>query len=70
MKEHETTTREVIHAGEMIAGHVIALIVGVILMLAGIAMGVTLVLLPIGIPVGFAGLAVFMWALFGRAKEA
>ncbi len=48
--------------------HAVALVVGMILMVAGIAMGVTIAMLPIGIPVGFVGLACFMWGLFGGGE--
>jgi cbb3-type cytochrome oxidase maturation protein len=41
-------------------------------MAVGLAMGVSMVLLPIGIPVGLAGLLVFLWGIYGRsgAKDA
>ena len=38
-------------------------------MMAEPAMGVTVVMLPIGIPVGLGGLFVLMWGLFGWAEE-
>jgi hypothetical protein len=69
MQAHESVGRTLAKATGVLMGHVAAIIVGVILMIAGIAMGVTLVLLPFGIPIGFAGLALFMWGLFGRARE-
>ena len=46
------------------------LIAGLVLMIAGVAMGVTVVMLPVGVPVGFFGLFVFLWGLFGRAEGA
>jgi hypothetical protein len=42
---------------------------GLALMIAGLGMGVSLVLLPIGIPVGLFGLAVLYYALFGWSGE-
>jgi cbb3-type cytochrome oxidase maturation protein len=69
MIENESVGRTLAKATRSFMGHAAALIVGVLLMIAGIAMGVTLVLLPIGIPVGLAGLAFFLWGLFGRAHE-
>jgi hypothetical protein len=52
-----------------IAIHLVAFVLGVILMIAGLAMGVTIVLLPFGLPVGIGGLFVAMWGLFGWANE-
>jgi hypothetical protein len=37
-------------------------------MVTGIAMGVTIAMLPIGIPLGFVGLALFFWGLFGKTE--
>jgi hypothetical protein len=54
-------------AGRAVA-HVAAVFVGLFLMLAGIGMGVTLVMLPVGIGVGFFGLLSFLWGLFGFEK--
>jgi hypothetical protein len=69
MTEHESAGRELAKGAGIFLGHVIALVVGLVLMVAGLAMGVSLVLLPIGIPVGLVGLGVFLWGLFGRAEE-
>src|SRR5262245_60031221 len=40
-----------------------AIVVGLVLMVVAIGMGVALVLLPGAIPVGFAGLFIFLWGL-------
>jgi hypothetical protein len=37
-------------------------------MLTGVAMGVSLVLLPLGIPLGLVGLFIFLWGLFGWSR--
>jgi hypothetical protein len=68
MRGNESAGQNLVHAAEGFFGRVIAIVVGVILMAAGIAMGVSLVLLPIGIPVGFAGLLVFLWGVFPRQR--
>jgi hypothetical protein len=62
----------VVETCERAAGHVVAMVVGFVLMIVGIAMGVTIVLLPMGIPVGLAGFFLFLWGLFvaGPAKRA
>lgn len=70
MSETSTnTSRELARDGERVLGRIIAIAAGVALMIAGIGMGVTIVLLPLGIPVGFAGLALFLWGIFGRPEN-
>jgi hypothetical protein len=49
--------------------HGISAVVGVLLMIVGLAMGVSVVLLPLSIPVGFVGLLAFLWGLFGFSPE-
>jgi hypothetical protein len=39
-----------------------------IFMFTGIAMGVTIAMLPIGIPLGFVGLVLFFWGLFDEIE--
>jgi hypothetical protein len=36
-----------------------------ILMIAGLAMGVTMVMLPVGLVVGFVGVGLLVWGLLG-----
>jgi hypothetical protein len=42
-----------------------ALAIGFVLMIAGLGMGVSMVLLPVGLIVGLLGVVVVVWALFG-----
>ena len=37
-------------------------------MMTGLGMGVTMVMLPLGIPLGLAGLGLLLWGLAGKAK--
>jgi hypothetical protein len=46
--------------------HVVAVIVGFVLMVIGLALGVTMVMLPAGLVIGFIGLAIFVGGLFAR----
>jgi hypothetical protein len=48
---------------ESIALHAAAIIGGMVMMVLGVGLSVTMVLLPIGIPLGLAGLGVFIWGL-------
>ena len=68
MVGHESAGHDVAHAAGAFFGRVSAIVVGIILMVAGIAMGVSLVLLPVGIPLGFAGLLAFLWGVFPRPR--
>jgi len=68
MSVHESTGKAIVKGAGLFAVHLGAVVVGIILMVMGIALGVGLVTLPAAIPVGFAGLFVFLWGLFGRSQ--
>ena len=53
-------------ASETFLEHAAAVSVGFVMMAVGLAMGVTLVLLPIGIVVGLMGVAIFVAGLFAH----
>ena len=65
----ESQRNDTTHAVGGIFQHSFAIVVGLILMIVGLGMGVTILLLPIGLPVGLLGLAVFLWGLFGRRSN-
>jgi hypothetical protein len=69
MTEDNSSNREVTNGPALLLGHVTAIAAGLIIMIVGLAMGVSLVLLPIGIPVGLVGLALFIWGLFGAPRN-
>ena len=69
MTENHSMGKEVVRGTGRLLGRGAAFVVGLILMIVGVAMGVTLVMLPIGIPVGLCGLFVFLWGLFGQASK-
>jgi len=69
MTEHESTGHELATGAKRFVGHVLAIVGGLVLMIAGVAMGVTMVLLPIGIPLGLVGLLLFIWGVFGWSRE-
>lgn len=50
-------------------GHAAAVVIGFALMVAGLALGVTMVLLPVGLVVGVAGALLFVGGLFARLRE-
>ena len=67
----ELSAKDALKVGEYFAAHVAAIIVGLLLMLAGLGMGVTMVLIFVAIPVGLVGLGVFLWGVwgFGEARR-
>jgi uncharacterized membrane protein YccF (DUF307 family) len=50
-------------AGLLVA-HITAIVAGAVMALMGLAMGVTMVLLPIGIPLGLIGVLLLVWGLW------
>lgn len=45
---------------------IVAVVLGFVLMVVGLALGVTIIMLPVGIPVGFIGVALFITGLLVR----
>jgi hypothetical protein len=70
MPDRKTAAQDLAKGAGLFAVHVTAVVVGLVLMLAGLAMGVSLVLLPVGLPVGLVGVLVLGWGLFGRREQA
>jgi hypothetical protein len=60
--------RNLAGAGGRFLGHTAAVVLGLILMVTGVGLGVTMVLLPIGVPVGLIGLGIFLWGAVGKAR--
>jgi uncharacterized membrane protein YccF (DUF307 family) len=71
MDAQHSAGQELVKGTGRLVAHAFALVLGMILMVAAIAMGVTIAMLPIGIPLGFVGLFLFFWGLFGgeEAKQ-
>ncbi|HTK73857.1 MAG TPA: hypothetical protein VL371_01295 [Gemmataceae bacterium] len=61
--------KEMVKAFGRLFGHGFAIIAGMMLMITGLGMGVSMVLLPIGIPLGLAGLLMFIWGFFGWSES-
>ena len=49
--------------------HVAAVVVGFVMMVVGLGLGVTMVMLPVGIVVGLLGVAIFVAGLFARITQ-
>jgi hypothetical protein len=48
---------------DSIAFHLAAIMAGLVMMVLGVGLSVTMVLLPVGIPLGLAGLGICIWGL-------
>jgi hypothetical protein len=55
-----------VKATENIVGHVAAVVIGFVMMVVGLGLGVTMIMLPVGVVVGLAGAAIFVGGLFAR----
>ena len=51
-----------VRAGEGFLGHTVAVVIGFVMMVVGLAMGVTLVMLPIGVFLGLLGVGALVAA--------
>ena len=58
-----STGRHLVESSERFVLHLFAVVLGLVLMFSGVGMGVTIVLLPLGIPIGLIGLGLFLWGL-------
>ena len=61
-----STLRHVLTMTGHFLGHVAAVVLGFVLIIVGLAMGVTMVLLPAGIVIGLAGVALVVGGVFAR----
>lgn len=55
-----------LQATENVLGHLAAIVVGFVMMVVGLALGVTMIMLPVGLVVGLVGVALFVTGLFGH----
>ena len=58
-----------IRTEESVLGHIAAVGVGFILMVVGLALGVTMIMLPAVIVIGLIGAAMFVGGLFARSPD-
>ena len=58
--------RRWLEKGELILGHVAAVAIGFVLMVVGLGLGVTMIMLPVGLVVGLIGVLTFVWGLLGH----
>ena len=61
--------RRLLEKAALVLGHVVAVVVGFVLMVVGLGLGVTMVMLPVGLVVGLVGVGAFVWGLVGHLGE-
>ncbi|HZR26670.1 MAG TPA: hypothetical protein VFA59_23955 [Vicinamibacterales bacterium] len=54
---------------ESILAHIAAIIVGFVMMVIGLGLGVTMIMLPVGLVIGLLGVAIFVGGLFARINQ-
>ena len=58
-----------IRTTESVLGHIAVVILGFVMMVVGLGLGVTMIMLPVGIVIGLAGAAIFVAGLFTRLGD-
>jgi hypothetical protein len=66
---HTLLDRPWVRTTESILGHIAATIVGFVMMIVGLGLGVTMIMLPVGIVVGLLGAAILVGGLFARIDD-
>ena len=61
--------RAIVQQVERILGHLAAVLVGFTFMVIGLGLGVTMIMLPVGLLIGLVGVLVFVWGLFGHLES-
>ena len=56
-------------ATENVLGHLAAVIVGFALMVLGLGLGVTMIMLPVGVVIGLIGVAMFVGGCFAHVTK-
>jgi hypothetical protein len=59
----------IVETGSKIAIHTLAVILGLVMVITGLGLSVTMVGLPLGLPIGLAGVLVSLWGLFGTIAQ-
>jgi hypothetical protein len=71
MKDIHASDHHLMKSGGRFLGHTVAVLVGFVLVIVGLGLGVTMVALPIGLPMGLAGILLCMWGFYfgGPSKQ-
>lgn len=71
MNDGHTAGGHFAEKSERFIGHIIAMVLGFVMMVVGLSLGVTIVALPIGLAIGIAGLLLLLWGVYfgGSGKK-
>jgi hypothetical protein len=58
-----------IRLAERLLGHAAAMLLGFVMMVIGLGLGVTMIMLPVGVVIGLLGVAIFVGGLFARIDQ-
>ena len=50
----------------LVFGHLVAVAVGFVMMVVGLGLGVTMIMLPVGLVIGLVGVGIFVWGVLGH----
>lgn len=63
---HTMSGRQVLSGVGRFVEHAAAVVIGLVMMIVGLGLGVTMIMLPVGIVIGLLGVAVLVAGLFAR----
>lgn len=66
---HAFSARHLFHEIGRFFEHATFVVVGLVLMIVGLGLGVTMIMLPVGLVVGLLGVALFIGGLFARIDQ-
>lgn len=58
--------RRLLEIGGLVLGHAAAVVIGFAMMVVGLGLGVTMIMLPVGLVIGLVGVGIFVWGLLGH----
>ena len=63
------STKHAAQAGGRFLGHAAIVVIGFVLMIVGLGLGVTMIMLPVGVVVGLVGVLLIVAGIFGRIRS-
>jgi len=67
--EHTISTHNFLAGVGRVLEHTAFVLLGLILMIVGLGLGVTMIMLPVGLVVGLLGVAMFVGGIFARVNR-
>jgi hypothetical protein len=67
---HTLTVHDIVSGATHFLEHAAFVVLGFVMMVVGLALGVTMIMLPVGVVIGLLGFAMFVGGLFARIEHA